>query len=169
MLTQKLVRDYYDYDPVNGILIRRDLPNPKPISGVYASVKGELHTTARIIYCYMMGDTLPKLILRIDKDPSNNKWNNFTTTVPYATNKRTGKARIRPSAQKRPVVLTKQELKEWFIYDEKTKELWFIKDGANKLVQKNILTLRGNRYPKVYIVRRMKQIQNDWEDMFKGY
>lgn len=171
MLTQETIKTYYHYDPITGDLYRKDQVKSNityTIKNEYVSFKGKLYSTARIIYVYMMGDDLPKVVMRVDRNPANNKWDNFTTPVQVSVNPITGKTNIRPSTQKRPKKITKAELMQMFRYDAENDAVYFIYNGANKLVTKPIITLGGVRYKRAYLMRRIKQVAMGWDSMFNG-
>lgn len=188
MLDQATVRNYFHYDPKTGELYRKDKPNTYTtysITGEYLSFKGKLYSTARVIYAYMIAGDLPKVVMRVDRDTKNNKWSNFTTPVLVSTNRVTGKPNMRPSAQKRPTRLSKKDLMEMFRWEPdpnpppprlspktgklvpapNTDKLYFTYQGANKLVTKTTLTLRGVKYSRIYILRRVRQLALGWHDV----
>jgi hypothetical protein len=113
---------------------------------------------------------LPKVVLRVDRNPKNNKWNNFTTPVQISTNRVTGKPNMRPSAQKRPTRLSKTDIMEIFRWEQGNTnaegDLYFIYQGANKLVTKTKITVRGVRYTRMYILKRVRQLTLGWDSMF---
>lgn len=168
MLDQATVRTYFEYDPKTGDLHRLDKYTPHSITGEYLSFKGKLYSTSRVIYAYMVSSELPKVVMRVDRDPKNNKWSNFTTPVQVSTNRVTGKPNMLPSAQKRPKRLTKKDLREMFRWeqgDSAEGDLYFIYQGANKLVTKTNLNLRGVRYARIYILKRVRQLTLGWDDL----
>jgi hypothetical protein len=172
MLDQQTIRKYFHYDPITGNLHRQDKPNTYTtysITGEYLSFKGKLYSTARVIYSYMVDGELPKVVMRVDRDTKNNKWSNFTTPVVLSTNRVTGKAHIQPSAQKRPSRLSKKDIMEMFRWEQGTTnaegDLYFIYNGANKLVTKTNITLRGVKYTRMYIIKRVRQLTLGWDNL----
>jgi hypothetical protein len=170
MLDQATVRKYFHYDPNTGDLHRKDKPNtysPHTITGEYLSFKGKLYSTSRIIYAYMVSTELPKVVMRVDRNVRNNKWDNFTAPVQVSTNRVTGKPNMLPSAQKRPTRLSKTDIMQMFRWeqgDANTEgDLYFIYQGANKLVTKTNITVRGVRYARIYILKRVRQLTLGWD------
>lgn len=172
MLDQNTVRKYFTYNPDTGELYRNDKPNTYTtysITGEYLSFKGKLYSTARVIYRYMVDGELPKVVMRVDRDTKNNKWSNFTTPVQISVNRVTGKPNMQPSAQKRPKRMSKKEVMEMFRWEQGTTntegDLYFIYNGANKLVTKTTLTLQGVKYSRMYILKRVRQITLGWDSV----
>jgi hypothetical protein len=174
MLDQATVRKYYEYNPITGDLHRKDKPNSYSaysITGEYLSFKGKLYSTARVIYTYMVNGELPKVVMRVDRNVRNNKWSNFTSPVLISNNRVTGKAQMRPSAQKRPTRLSKKDLKEMFRWEADTIDpygignLFFIYQGADKLVTKPNITIRGVKYSRMYMLKRVRQLALGWDSL----
>lgn len=157
-LTQELVREHFTYDPDLGVLTKCSDCNSVPICLPYIYFKGGTYTTARIIYQYMVYDAPPKLVMRIDRDPANNKWSNFTTTMDVGIKK----IRTLRSGQKRPVELGADDMQRIFRYDIDTKELWFLLPPVPVLVTKTILKFKWQEISymrnRAHVIRRMKYI-----------
>lgn len=188
-LTQELIRKHFSYDPTNGVLMRSDLKKAVPTYTPYVSFKGKLHSTARIIYQYMVHGEPPKLILRLDRDPANNKWSNFTTTVQGSMNSATGEPHVYSSKQKRPVELSVNEMQNIFKLDierhtvtkahpktkvkrevvVKTYKLWFLLSPTPTLCMKPTLKFKwqGITYirTRAHVIMRMQYIDSSQ----KGY
>lgn len=168
-LTQEIIKAHFTYDPINGVLQRHDLKKSVPIHGQYVSFKGKTYSTARIIYQYMVL-TMPKgLVLRIDRDPRNNKWNNFTTTTEFGTRTIHKKS----SAQKRPVELSTADMEYIFRYDRDKKELWFLLSPTPTLCKKPTLKFKweGITYIRTrgHIITRMKYIEGAKRGAEQGF
>ena len=158
-LTQAEIQELYIYNPITGELVRRDLPNAKPITAQYVSIKHKLYTTSRIIFCYMQGYMPDTLVMRIDKDVTNNRWDNFTI-VSTKTNPRNKKVIRTKSAQKRGAEISGEELMRRFRYDALLDELWFITpEGQEILSTKKVLTIRGKQLPRRYIIQRLNYLK----------
>lgn len=84
------VKRLFDYDPDTGLLTRKSNgKNDWGLSHGYKEV-GFLGTSEyahRIIWCWMTGDWPEKHIDHIDRDQTNNKWNNLRN-VDHSTNLR---------------------------------------------------------------------------------
>lgn len=183
-LTQDIIRNHFSYDPINGVLIRSDLKKAVPIYTQYVSFKGKLHSTARIIHQYMLHEPPPKLVLRLDRDPTNNKWSNFTTTVQGPMNSATGQPHKFNSKQKRPVELSANEMQNIFRLDIerrtvtrahpktkvkreitiKTYKLWFLLSPTPTLCLKPTLKFKwqGITYirTRAHVIMRMQYIDS---------
>lgn len=158
-LTQEIIKKHFVYDPITGVLQRDDLKKSVPIIGQYLSFKGKTYSTARIIYQYMVYEPPKGLVLRIDRDPTNNKWSNFTTTTAFGV--RT--MHKQSSAQKRPVELSATEMQQIFSFDRDKKELWFLLAPSPVLCKKPTLKFKwqGITYirTRAHIITRMKYIE----------
>lgn len=183
-LTQEIIKKHFSYEPTSGVLMRSDLKKTVPIYSQYVSFKGKLHSTARIIYQYMIHGELPKLILRLDRDPTNNKWTNFTTTVQGTMNSATGQPHVYSSKQKRPVELSANEMQNIFRLDierklvtkahpktkvkreimVKTYKLWFLLSPTPALCLKPTLKFKwqGITYirTRAHVIMRMQYIDS---------
>jgi len=117
----------------------------------------------------MIYDEPPKLILRLDRDPANNKWSNFTTTTEHGILK----VRKKASAQKRPVELSASEMEEIFRYDPDTKELWFLLSANPTLTKKHTLKFKwqGITYirTRAHVIMRMKYIAGAKRSKEQGF
>lgn len=188
-LTQELIKKHFNYDPITGILQRSDLKSAVPIYSQYVSFKGKLITTARIIHQYMMHEPPPKLIMRLDRDPANNKWSNFTTTTEHGIMK----VRKNASAQKRPVELSANEMQQIFRLEvapkvvtktnPKTKEqrevtvksykLWFLLPPTPVLCTKPTLKFKwqGITYirTRTHVIMRMQYIDGAKRSKEQGF
>jgi hypothetical protein len=168
-LTQEIIRKHFMYDPITGVLQRDDLKKSVPIIGQYLSFKGKTYSTARIIHQFMIYEPPKGLVLRIDRDPTNNKWSNFTTTQEFGI--RT--MHKQSSAQKRSVELSVAEMEHIFMYDRDKKELWFLLSTTPTICRKHTLKFRweGTAYirTRAHIITRMKYIEGAKRSAAQGF
>jgi hypothetical protein len=168
-LTQEIIKKHFIYDPITGVLRRDDLKKSVPIIGQYLSFKGKTYSTARIIYQYMVCEPPKGLVLRLDRDPTNNKWSNFTTTTEFGI--RT--MHKQSSSQKRPVELSADEMERIFRYDRDKKELWFLLSPKPLLCKKPTLKFKweGITYirTRAHIITRMKYIDGAKKSAEQGF
>lgn len=159
--SQEELHKHFSYDPDKGILKRADIYDAKPITGEFLSFQGNLYTTARIIYRYMIDGELPKQVLRVDGNVTNNKWTNITCkrVIFKSSPEFKGPPIIRyaPSLKIRKPALKKAELIQRFRYNPDTDELFFrSEDGLReKLVQAKKIVFRGITYRRTYLIARL--------------
>jgi len=167
---QATLHAYFHYDPKTGELYRKDLDlrnQPHNLTGKYLSFQGKLYVTAKIIFRYMSTDPMPKRVMRVDGDVTNNKWSNFTCrrAIPRGKHLITNEERIQyiPSTQKRTGRIKKHELSTIFRYDEASDQLYVkSKDGLREqLVQTKTLKLRGVTYHRTYLIKRIREANFD--------
>lgn len=168
--SQEELRNYFNYNPATGELYRRDYDlrnQPHNITGKYLSFQGKLYSTSKIIFRYMTNDPMPKQVMRIDGDVSNNKWSNFTCrrVIPRGKHLITKEERFQyiPSTQKRKARIKKHELNIIFRYDEATNQLYIkSKDGLREqLVHTKTIKLRGVTYHRTYLIKRIREATFD--------
>ena len=74
------LRDLFDYDPISGLLYRRDKNYP-PITGgkgryIFVTIKGVKYGAHRVIYKWMTGEE-PYIVEHSDDNNKNNRWWNL--------------------------------------------------------------------------------------------
>lgn len=159
-ISQEDLHHLFIYDPIVGELVRRDLPNAKPITLQYVSIKGDVYSTNRIIFCYMEGYMPDAMVMRIDKDVRNNRWDNFTIVKTKINPRNKQVIRIK-SRQVRGEEMPQAVLLQKFRYEEITGNLVFITKDGREIVtdpSKPNLSLKGRVYPRHYLIRRLRSI-----------
>jgi hypothetical protein len=133
-LNQKELQAAFQYNPETGELYRKDKPNKKPITSPYIQFKGMQYTTAQVIWCYMTGQN-PPCVMRIDKDPRNRKWSNYTT-----------------GGMQRRRQLTGNFNERYFDYDPRTDTLLWVLSEPPTEIHGATITLRGQTYTRDQII-----------------
>ena len=85
-LNQEKVKRLFTYDFRSGILTRKGKEHKCPIYAekVWINFKNgqkKQYPVSQIIWCYMTGDW-EKYVMRINKDPLDNRWSNFRIRTP---------------------------------------------------------------------------------------